>query len=147
MLLVKELPRVVNGNNCTFEYLQLDDNIIVGTLSQPVSSATAFLTESIFDSIVKGFDISDSCLLVCGGQTVALAKREDIFFLFDPHSRGSDRFLHQVGAAVLISFTPIQYLVSFIEKLWLHSLLLNPSEQFELVPITVVELNNDSEAL
>ena len=145
MLLVKELPRVVNGNDCTFACLQLDDNVIVGTLSQPVSNATAFLTESISDAIVKGFEISDSCLLVCGGQTVALAKREDIFFLFDPHSRGGDGFLHQAGAAVLISFTEIQYLVSFIERLWLHSLLLKPSEQFELVPVTVVELNNDSE--
>ena len=124
MLLVKELPRVVNGNDCTFACLQLDDNVIVGTLSQPVSNATAFLTESISDAIVKGFEISDSYLLVCGGQTVALAKREDDFFLFDPHSRGGDGFLHQAGAAVLISFTEIQYLVSFIERLWLHSLLL-----------------------
>ena len=145
MLLVKELPRVVNGNDCTFACLQLDDNIIVGTLSQRVSTATTFLTESISDAVVKGFEISDSCLLVCGGQTVALAKREDDFFLFDPHSRGGDGFLHQAGTAVLISFTEIQYLVSFIERLWLHSLLLKPSEQFELVPVTVVELKNDSE--
>ena len=145
MLLVKELPQVVNDNDCTFACLQLDDNIIVGTLSQPVSNATAFFTESISGAIVKGFGISDSCLLVCGGQTVALAKREGNFFIFDPHSRGGDGFLHQTGAAVLTFFTEVQYLVSFIERLFLHSLLLKPSEQFELVPITVVEQKSNTE--
>ena len=114
MLLVKELPQVVYDNDYTFACFQLDDNIIVGTLSQPVSNATAFFTESISGAIVKGFEISDSFLLVCGGQTIALTKREENFFIFDPHARGSDGFLHQTGAAVLTSFKKVPYLVSLI---------------------------------
>ena len=91
------------------------------------------------DAVLKSFDISDSCLLVCGGQTIAVVKRENKYFIFDPHSRGINGMQHHSGNAVLVSFIDIHSLIGFIEELSRDSLRLKPTEQFELVPIFISE--------
>ena len=78
----------------------------------------------------------------CGGQTIAVAKRENIFFVFDSHSRGKDGLLHHTGNSVLVSFTEIEILIGFIKELFIKSLCLSPSEQFELVPVIISKQNN-----
>ena len=138
MLLVKELPRYIKTDDAYFECIQSDDDIITGTLDHSKSiNTTGFPSENIAEAILRSFDLAPSCLLVCGGQTIAIAKEENNFFLFDPHSRGNDGFLHPTGSAVLVSFSDIQVLIHFIRKLLIDSLSQKPSALFELVPIVV----------
>ena len=138
MLLVKDLPRCIKTKKSVFDCIQSDDDIITGTLDQQIYVETiGFSSVSIAEAICRGFDRSNSCLLVCGGQTIAIAKNDNHFFIFDPHSRGKDGFLHPTGSAVLVSFSRLQCLISFIESLFSCSLLLRPSELFELVPIII----------
>ena len=141
MLLVNELPQVINVNRTVYECHQLDSYIAIGTLAPPTLDGASCISFTIDDAVVKCFDISDSCLLVCGGQTIALAKRNNNFFIFDPHSRGETGLLHHSGSAVLVSFIEIQSLIIFLRKLLMDSLGLKPSEQFELVPILISELH------
>ena len=144
MLLVNELPQVIEVNSTLYECHQLDAFIAIGTLAPPTLDGASCISLNINDAVVKCFDISDSCLLVCGGQTIALAKRNNNFFIFDPHSRGTTGLLHHSGNAVLVSFIEIQSLISFVRKLFMDSLGLKPSEQFELVPLLISELHGSN---
>ena len=137
MLLAKELPRSVSTDDFNVECIQSDDDIITGTLDCQSVDSVGFPLASIDEGVAKGLDRSQSCLLVCGGQTIAIARDRISFFIFDPHSRGTDGFLHPTGSAVLVSFSEFQYLISFIKNLLIGSLALKPSEIFELVPIII----------
>ena len=101
-----------------------------------VNAAGNFVSETISDALVKGLNKSDLCLLVCG------AKRNNIFFIFGPHSRGKDGLLHHSGTAVLVSFTEIQHLIVLTERLLMQSLRLKSSEQFELVSLSISMQSN-----
>ena len=138
MLLVRDLPSTITVQGNMFECDQKDTDIHTGTLNQPISPDSTFrFSVSISEAIVNGFAHSNSCLLVCGGQTIAIAKDNNHFFIFDPHSRGKDGLLHPTGSAVLVVFSTIQTLISFIKRLFIDSLLLGSSEVFELVPIII----------
>ena len=146
MLLVNELPQTINVNSTVFECHQLDSHIAIGTLSPPTLDGASCISITVDHAVVKCFDISDSCLLVCGGQTIALAKRNNSFFIFDPHSRGKTGLLHHSGSAVLVTFTEIQSLINFVKTLLVDSLGIKPSEQFELVPILIAENRSIAES-
>ena len=138
MLLVKDLPQSVSATNSVYECIQSDDDIITGTLNNPISGDSAGFPFVGFDEAVgSGLSISNSCLFICGGQTIAIAKEKRHFFIFDPHSRGQDGFLHPTGSAVLVSFSEIQCLISFLKSLLIDSLVFSPKELFELVPIKI----------
>ena len=143
-ILVKELPQSTDAYNSFIRFSQSDSTIKVGTLNQPTSVCE---TNAVFISIEKAilgcFHRFISCFLVCGGQTIAIAKRQNRFFVFDSHSRGKDGFLHHNGSAVLVSFNEIWDLISFLKHLFIESLRLKPSEQFELVPVTISKLSYD----
>ena len=145
-LLVKELPELMKVSDCLITLHQLDSDIKVGTLDQNISANES---NSIFSTmegaILRCFDLFSSCFLVCGGQTIAIAKRQNMFFVFDSHSRGKDGLLHHAGSAVLLSFIDIQVLISFIKQLFLESLCMKVSEQFELVPVTISKQSNSNE--
>ena len=143
-LLVTELPRFIRVRGITFTCHQLDDQIIVDTLAGiQVIDERNCLWATLGDALIKGLSKSDSCLFVCGGQTVAIAKCENKFYIFDPHSRGKDGMLHHTGNAVVVSFTQIQPLIKFFEKLLMQSLRLKPSEKFELVPKSISLQSDD----
>ena len=58
MLLVKELPQVIDVHDDVFKCQQCDHNVIVGTSTQPIDqNASDSMFESIADAIVKGLDI------------------------------------------------------------------------------------------
>ena len=145
-LLVKELPQSIRVSNCLIKLHQFDNDIKVGTLDESISTSES---NSIFctieEAILSSFDLFSSCFLVCGGQTIAIAKRQNIFFVFDSHSRGKDGLLHHAGSAVLLYFTDIHVLVRFIKQLFIKSLCITVTEQFELVPVTFSKQSNDKE--
>ena len=137
-LLVTELPKSIIVHNDIIQLLQLDGDIKVGTLNQnKLEPTTSSLSTTIEEAILRCFNHFNACFLVCGGQTIAIAKRQNIYFVFDSHSRGKDGLLHHTGSAVLVSFTEILSLIRFIKKLFIESLRLRSSEQFELVPVSV----------
>ena len=107
-------------------------------LNQPISvHETNAVLISIEEAILGCFQRFNSCFLVCGGQTIAMAKRQNKFFVFDSHSRGKDGLLHPTGSAVLVSFIELHDLINFVKKLFIESLRLRPTEQFELVPVSL----------
>ena len=137
MLMAKELPECITVQDRNFKCQQLESEIKVGTLARPAAEETNYIANTLSEALDQTFHNSDSCLLFCGGQTIAIAKREFLFYIFDPHSRGKDGFLHHTGTAVLVSFADIHNLTLFVERLFMHHLRLKSSEQFELVPITI----------
>ena len=139
MLLTSELPKEITILGSAFECCQTDIDIATGTLAHPTPVASDSILLTLSDAILQCFEKSDSCLLVCGGQTIAVAKRECTFFVFDSHSRGSNGMQHHSGNAVLVSFPEIQSMIGFITRLLIDSLRLKPSEQFELVPMVILE--------
>ena len=93
--------------------------------------------KSIDKALLEMIDCLKTCLLFCGGQTIAIAKLDNHFYAFDPHSRGRDGLLNPNGTAVLAMFNCLNGLVSHIERLFVHSLQLRPHEQFEIVPLNI----------
>ena len=143
MLMANELPQVICVNGILFECRCSDIDIATGTLEQPLSGSTMSVSLPIDDALVNCFGISNSCLLICGGQTIALAKRENDFFIFDPHSRDENGMQHHSGNAVLVTLSSFQSFVDFIKRLLLHSLRLKASEQYELIPILIAKQKED----
>ena len=105
MLLANELPQVVCVNGTQFECRCSDTNIATGTLEQHLSGSAISSSLLTGDALVNCFGISNSCLLICGGQTIALAKRKNVFFIFDPHSRDENGMQHHNGNAVLVTLS------------------------------------------
>ena len=143
MLMANELPQVICINDTMFECRCSDMNIATGTLEQPLCGSTMSISLPIDDALVNCFETSNSCLLICGGQTIALAKHKNIFFIFDPHSRDENGMQHHSGNAVLVTFSSFQSLVDFIRRLLLHSRRLKAAEQYELIPITITKQIED----
>ena len=143
MLLANELPQVVCVNGTGFDCRCSDTDIATGTLEQPLSGSTMPISLPIGDAVVNCFGISNSCLLICGGQTIALAKYENVFFIFDPHSRDENGMQHHSGNAVLVTLYSLQSLVDFIKRLLLHSLRLRATEQYELIPVSITKQKKD----
>ena len=134
---MKELPQSINAGESLIKLDQFDSNIKAGTLDQQSFKNATVGIFTIEEAILRSFCQFTSCFLVCGGQTIVLAKRKNRFFVFDSHSRGKDGLLHHTGSAVLMSFIDVQVLIAFIKQLFLESRRLNSSEQFELVPVSI----------
>ena len=143
MLLANELPQVICVNGTVFECRCSDINTATGILEQPPSDNAMPISLPIDDALVNCFGVSNSCLLICGGQTIALAKRENDFFVFDPHSRDNNGMQHHNGNAVLATFSTFQSFVDFIKRLLLRSLRLRAFEQYELIPILITKQKED----
>ena len=136
MLLAKELPQYLTVCDHEFFCAQQEDAIKVGVLAIGESNEER-ITNSLSEAIEQCFDRFQSCLLICGGQTVALARHEAMYYVFDPHSRGKDGFLHPMGNAVLVSCRNISNVIEHISRLFTCSLRLSAFQQFELVPLTI----------
>ena len=92
---------------------------------------------------VNCFGISNSCLLICGGQTIALAKRENEFFIFDQHSRDNNGKQHHGGNVVLVTFSSFQSFVDFIKRFLLYSPRLKAFEQYALIQVSITKQKED----
>ena len=143
MLLANELPQKIAVGNDIFECLQLDHNIEIGLLGTR-GNEEEHCIDTLTEAILRAFARFDSCLLFCGGLTVAIAQRESMFFVFDPHSRGNDGLLHPDGSAVLVYFACIRKAILFLERLFTQSLRLPLLTQFELVPLTIKKNHSQS---
>ena len=144
MLLAKELPQKVSIGDRTFECFQSDDDIKFGALTGiAVDDESGMITfaEAISLSLTK----FQSCLLFCGGLTVAMAQHESRIYVFDPHSRGKNGLLHPEGSAVLVSFPSIRETILFLETLFTQSLRVSSVEQFELVPFIIAKAESNSQ--
>ena len=146
MLMASELPRFVRLSQTSFVCNQSDRDIEFGLLNPILCDVDECNTKGIDKVLLEKLTDSPSCLLFCGGLTIALAKVENSFYTFDPHSRGKDGMLDPMGTAVMIAFAHLKDLVCYIEKLFLLSLKLAPSHQFELVPINIAKHENLLEA-
>ena len=138
MLLASELPQRMTVGIDIYECVQLDNSIEIGLLGTKETEEDHW-TSTLTDAMVKALTRFGSCLLFCGGLTVAIAKRESLYFVFDPHSRGNDGLLHSDGSAVLVSFPCIRKASLFLERLFTQSLRLSLLTQFELVPLTITK--------
>ena len=139
MLMATELPKIVNFSNKSFVCTQSESDIEVGLLNSNVCSVNESPAKSIDNALLDILKSSHTCLLFSGGQTIAIAKVNANFYAFDPHSRGKDGMLHPNGSAVLIVFGNLNDLVRYIKELFLGSLKLGPAEQFELVPLHILQ--------
>lgn len=68
---------------------------------------THFFTES---------DVDEGAIVTCNGISVAIWKRDDLYYLFDSHSRGPKGRVAQDRKACLISFTDIPQLWSILKS-------------------------------
>ena len=137
MLMANELPTIIQLSQKTFICKQSESDIEVGLLKPNTCGPDKCIAKSINEALVKRLNGPQTCLLFCGGLTIALANIENRFYTFDSHSRGKDGLLSSIGTAVLMVFDHLIDLESYIERLFLQSLKLSPSEQFELVPFDI----------
>ena len=143
MLLAKELPEIMSKGDRTFTCSQLDTEIKFGVLDTVTENKESGMN-TFAEAMILAFTRFNSCLLFCGGLTVALARSESMFYIFDPHSRGKDGLLHPQGSAVLVCFSCIRETIRFLEKLFIQSLRVTSGEQFELVPFIISRLKSKS---
>ena len=144
MLMANELPNEIHFPENSFVCNQFESNIQCGLLNPSMCDISQCIGQSIDKALLEGLNNSQSFLFFCGGLTIAIAKVETLFYAFDPHSRGKDGLLEPNGTAVLMVFCHPRDLVCYIEKLFLHSLELEPSEQFELVPLTISQVSTET---
>ena len=137
MLMANELPNLIHFSHKSFACKRCESDIEVGLLKPMTYDETECVSKDIKKALSERLSVSQTCLLFCGGLTIAVAKVETHLYAFDPHSRGKDGLLNPVGTAVLMVFDHLNDLVCYIEELFLHSLKLQPSEQFELVPFSI----------
>ena len=145
MLMANELPTVINFPHKSFVCNQSESDIEVGLLKPITHSPDTCFAKSIDKALSERLSSSQTCLLFCGGLTIAVSKIDASFCVFDPHSRGRDGLLHPCGTAVLMVFEQLKDLICYVEELFMHSLKLRPSEQFELVPLSISQQSNEKQ--
>ena len=137
MLMASELPQIIHFPQKTYICNQSESDIEVGLLKPTLCDENEHIAKGIGQTLLERFDRSQTCLLFCGGLTIAIAKVNAHFYTFDPHSRGKDGLLDPMGTAILMVFDNLNDLVCYIEELFIHSLKLKASDQFELVPFNI----------
>ena len=149
MLMANELPNVIHFPKKSYTCNQSESDNAVGLLNPSTSGGDKCIVKGIDISIVELFKSTQSCLLFCGGLAIAIAKVESHLCTFDSHSRGKDGLLEPDGTAVLLVFDNLNGLVCHIKQLFMESLKLRPSEQFELVPLNISQksIENETESI
>ena len=137
MLMAKELPESIITSEIEFECMQSDSEIKVGLLKPNEHENGECDVESISNALTNVFSKSKNCLMFCGGLTVAIAKLQNHFYTFDSHSRGKDGLLTPDGTSVLVECAQLDDLIAYIEILFMHSLNVQSSEPFEVVPVDI----------
>ena len=143
MLMANELPKTIQLSQKSFVCKQSESDIEVGLIKPIMRGPDEYIAKSIEQALMERLSSSQTCLLFCGGLTIAIANIENRFYTFDPHSRGKDGLLNSIGTAVLMVFDHLKDLKCFIEKLFLQSLKLSPMAQFELVSFDISQQSNE----
>ena len=139
MLLVNELPNTVCVHNEVYKCHHYEEETKVGLISQEYHTNTncSPISNCIADAVANCFGVSNASLFVCAGQTVSIWKKENEYFMFDPHSRDSNGLQCSGGNAVLVIFCSMEGLLNHLDKLLLESRRVERSSQFEVVPISI----------
>ena len=88
MLLINELPNVIDLDNLVYKCHRFEEETQVGLISPEYQATANCQTYSycIADAVANSFSISNAGLFVCAGQTLSIWKEGIEYFMFDPHS-------------------------------------------------------------
>ena len=89
---------------------------------------------SLYEALHIAFQKSSYVLFIIGSVCSAVFKRRDGYCFFYSHSHGPDGLSCPDGESLLISFTCLEELVSFMYAVY-DSMLIDISEQFDMLPV------------
>ena len=129
-LLHSDLPQQIQFNS---NDLHIDFHVdeLFGVLQQVSYHTDSIpLGYSIENAINEGLAISHHMLLTIGANTFALIFEDGVFYIVDSHSRNAQGMACSEGVAVVLSFSCISDLLTYLHKMYDNLL-------FNLTPISV----------
>ena len=128
-LLITELPNTVTS---------IDDSLwsitFLSPFLGPIGNQTLCSAQGLIraeEAFENAFHLSSLLLLILDGYMMAVINIENLYFIFDPHSRGNNGMPVSDGTAILLTFDTIHKLIHHTNLLSAH---LNV-KQFEIVPV------------
>ena len=109
---------------------------------QPITCGTLVSTienqalPSLHCALETAFTKSTSVLLISGAVCSAVHKRDNLYMFFDSHSHGEDCLSSTDGTSILMSFSCIEDLISYLYAFY-ESMRIDLTMQFDLLPISV----------
>ena len=110
LLAVDELPRSVNinDNNISLVFTRLETKI-----------ATLADGDPFLRSLFRGYS-DNLCLLLIAGYTTAILQHNNLFYLFDSHSRDMNGLCIADGKSILMKFESLLEIEQYIQVIYLE---------------------------
>ena len=135
-LLVSELPDTLDMFERSFSFtFQTPDVGIFGTNSEHVVDDFHFCS-TLSDAIRKSLNLVDACFVTFTGNTIAIAKKDSVFYVFDSHARNAFGLPDQNGKCVLLAMGRVEDVIQHCYRLGTAQLA-GIYTQFEVTGVTV----------
>ena len=139
LLKFEDLPNTLQIES--FKYKIVKYNPIWGTITDAPNYAYAQSLDSAIINLLEGTGMG---LIIAGAICSALLKHGNSYYFFDSHSHGFDTLPSAGGKAVLLVFHEYHDLMSYLYASFEY-LGIPCNFQFEILPLSVEQLNSDAE--
>ncbi|KAK6165196.1 hypothetical protein SNE40_023581 [Patella caerulea] len=134
-ILVSELPDKIEKFGKIFS-LSIADDSYVGLFWSRNASGIDDIVMNLFEALQTSLLMHESCFVTFGGNTFAIMKHLNTFFIFDSHSRSDRGLLYENGTCILLHVNDITEVYQHCNELAV-SMNLGPQTQFEITGINI----------
>ncbi|XP_053405183.1 uncharacterized protein LOC128558914 [Mercenaria mercenaria] len=137
LLCLDEMPDEVNIK-CKKIHIEKGNIVSGNAVTQFGSSILPALHQSLYNVLQS----ANHVLIMIGAICSAVFFKDGLYWFFDSHSHGSDGLSHSDGRSVLLSFSCLDDLVSYMYALY-NSMNIDLLSQYELMPLKFSFLISD----
>ncbi|KAK6167006.1 hypothetical protein SNE40_021119 [Patella caerulea] len=134
-ILVSELPEKIEKFGKIFS-LSIADDSYVGLFWSRNASGIDDIVMNLFEALQTSLLMHESCFVTFGGNTFAIMKHLNTFFIFDSHSRSDRGMISENGRCILLHVRDITQVYQHCNELAV-SMNLGPQTQFEITGINI----------
>ncbi|KAK6168715.1 hypothetical protein SNE40_019901 [Patella caerulea] len=134
-ILVSELPDKIEKFGKIFS-LNISEQSYVGLFWSRNASGIDDIVMNLFEALQTSLLMHGSCFVTFGGNTFAVMKHLNTFFIFDSHSRSNRGLLSENGRCILLHVRDITEVYQHCNELAV-SMNLGPQTQFEITGINI----------
>ena len=131
LLNFEELPEFVQTQDGSFK---VEKHEIISGIAVDFHGMSQ--VQTLHKALTDAFRISSALLIMIGAVCSAVQYRDNKFYFFDSHSHDSSALSSPEGVSILIGFSSIDDLVSYLYALY-QSMFIDLQTQFDILPISI----------
>ncbi|XP_074657899.1 uncharacterized protein LOC141910909 isoform X3 [Tubulanus polymorphus] len=140
-LLISELPTAVEIGNSIYNVTVGSPQVAISELSDEMRAGNFGIISELHECLHNNLLNYDTCFITFSGNTFCVLKQDDMYWIFDSHSRDASGMMTADGHAVLVRYSCVNCIVKHCQNL-AASMNQRQPIQYE---ITVASINHEIE--